>query len=63
MAEIVIHTVVALQCVGEASLAQPLYALLTDPSSMKVSIHRYVILSIGQNDNDNDNIKVLLLKW
>ena len=65
-----IHTVVALQCVGEASLAQPLYALLTDPSSMKVSIHRYVILrkseiflSIGQNDNDNDNIKVLLLKW
>ena len=63
MTEIVIHTVVALQCVGEASLAQPLYALLTDPSTMKVSIHRYVILrkseiflSIGQNDNDNDNI-------
>ena len=70
MTEIVIHTVVALQCVGEASLAQPLYALLTDPSSMNVSIHRYVILrkseiflSIGQNDNDNDNIKDLLLKW
>ena len=44
LAEIVIHTVVGLQCVGAASLAQPLYALLTDPSTMKVSIHRYVIL-------------------
>ncbi|RMX46188.1 hypothetical protein pdam_00007847 [Pocillopora damicornis] len=36
-AEIVIHTVAALQCVGAASLAQPLYALLTDPSTMKNS--------------------------
>ena len=44
MAEIVIHTVAALQCVGAASLAQPLYALLTDPSTMKVDIQRYVIL-------------------
>ena len=44
MAEIVIHTVAALQYVGAASLAQPLYTLLTDPSTMKVNIQRYVIL-------------------
>nr|XP_058970756.1 E3 ubiquitin-protein ligase rnf213-alpha-like [Pocillopora verrucosa] len=37
LAEIVIHTVVALHCVGAASLAQPLYALMTDPSTMKNS--------------------------
>ncbi|XP_022806308.1 E3 ubiquitin-protein ligase rnf213-alpha-like [Stylophora pistillata] len=37
LAEIVIHTVVALQCTGAASLAQPLYALMTDPSIMKNS--------------------------
>ena len=44
LAEIVIHTVAALQCVGAASLAQPLSTLLTDPSTMKVNIQRYVIL-------------------
>ena len=60
LAEIVIHTVVALQCVGAASLAQPLYALMTDPSTMEVSRHRYVILKknvlcIGQNNYDKDN--------
>ena len=44
MAEIVIHTVVALHCVGAASLAQPLYALMTAPSTMKVNIHGHVIL-------------------
>ena len=43
LTEIVIHTVVALHCVGAASLAQPLYALMTDPSTMKVNIHRHVI--------------------
>lgn len=38
LAEIVIHTAVTLQCVGPGSLAQPLYALMTDPSTMNVSI-------------------------
>ena len=38
LAEIVIHTSVALQCVGSGSLAQPLYALMTSPSTMKVRI-------------------------
>ena len=38
LAEIVIHTSAALQCVGSGSLAQPLYALMTDPSTMKVSV-------------------------
>ena len=38
LAEIVIHTSVALQCVGSGSLAQPLYALMMDPSTMKVYI-------------------------
>lgn len=38
LAEIVIHTAVALQCVGSGSLAQPLYALMTDPSTMNVCI-------------------------
>ncbi|PFX19443.1 E3 ubiquitin-protein ligase RNF213 [Stylophora pistillata] len=37
LAEIVIHTVVALQCTGAESLAQPLYSLMTDPSIMKNS--------------------------
>ena len=36
LAEIVIHTSVALQCVGPGSLAEPLYALMVDPSKMKV---------------------------
>ena len=36
LAEIVIHTSVALQCIGSGSLAQPLYALMTDPSTMTV---------------------------
>ena len=44
LTEIVIHTVVALHCVGATSLAQPLYALMTDPSTMKVNIHEHVIL-------------------
>ena len=44
LAEIVIHTVVALHCVGAASLAQPLYAVMTAPSTMKVNIHGHVIL-------------------
>ena len=38
LAEIVIHTSAALQCVGSGSLAQPLYTLMTDPSAMKVSV-------------------------
>ena len=36
LAEIVIHTSVALQCVAPGSLAEPLYALMVDPSKMKV---------------------------
>ena len=36
LAEIVIHTAVALQCVGSGSLAQPLCALMSDPSTMNV---------------------------
>ena len=38
LAEIVIHTSAALQCVGSGSLAEPLYALMTDPSTMTVCI-------------------------
>ncbi|XP_022803330.1 E3 ubiquitin-protein ligase rnf213-alpha-like isoform X2 [Stylophora pistillata] len=37
LAEIVIHTAVALQCVGSGSLAQPLYTLMTDPTTMNNS--------------------------
>ncbi|XP_022801884.1 E3 ubiquitin-protein ligase rnf213-alpha-like, partial [Stylophora pistillata] len=37
LAEIVIHTAVALQCVGSGSLAQPLFALMSDPSTMNNS--------------------------
>jgi len=36
LAEIAIHTSVALQCVGAGSLAEPLYALMTDPTTMMV---------------------------
>ena len=36
LAEIVIHTSVALQCVGPGSLAEPLYVLMADPSKMEV---------------------------
>ena len=39
LAEIVIHTSAALQCVGSRSLAEPLYALMTDPSKMTVCIY------------------------
>ena len=38
LAEIVIHTSAALQCVGSGSLAQPLYTLMTNPSTMQVSV-------------------------
>ena len=38
LAEIVIHTSAALHCVGSGSLAQPLYTLLTKPSTMQVSV-------------------------
>jgi len=38
LAEIVIHMSAALQCVGSGSLAQPLYTLLTNPSTMQVSV-------------------------
>jgi len=34
LAEIVIHTSIALQCIGSGSLTGPLYILMTDPSSM-----------------------------
>ncbi|XP_067057901.1 E3 ubiquitin-protein ligase rnf213-alpha-like isoform X3 [Acropora muricata] len=34
LAEIVIHTSIALQCIGSGSLTGPLYMLMTDPSSM-----------------------------
>ena len=36
LAEIAIHTSVALQGVGAGSLAQPLYALMTDPTTTMV---------------------------
>ena len=39
LAEIVIHTSVALQCIGPGSLAEPLYSLMADPSTMKVFFH------------------------
>ena len=42
LAEIVIHTAAALQCVGPGSLAQPLYTLMTDPSTMKVQVINYI---------------------
>ena len=38
LAEIAMHTAVALQCVGARTLAQPLYALVTDQSTMNVCI-------------------------
>ena len=38
LAEIVIHTSAALQCVGSGSLAQPLYSLMAKPSTMKVQV-------------------------
>ena len=38
LAEIVIHTSAALQCIGSGSLVQPLYTLMTDPSTMKASV-------------------------
>lgn len=38
LAEIVIHASAALQCVGSGSLAQPLYTLMTSPSTMKVRV-------------------------
>ena len=41
LAEIAIHTSVALQSVGSGSLAEPLYALMTNPSTMKVFINKY----------------------
>ena len=42
LAEIVIHTSVALQCVGPGSLAEPLYTLMADPSKMKVFFYRSI---------------------
>ena len=48
LAEIVIHTSVALQCVGPGTLAEPLYALMVDPSKMKVFFYRR-IFSVARN--------------
>ena len=46
LAEIVIHTSVALQCVGPGSLADPLYALMADPSKMTVFVSSYNVLGL-----------------
>ena len=57
-----IHTVVALHCVGAASLAQPLYALMTAPSIMRVRLHRCYpkkkgnVGSIGDDDNNLSSV-------
>ena len=53
LAEIVIHTSVALQCVGSGSLAQPLYALMTNPSTMKVNLAQLINALIPANLYDS----------
>ena len=47
LAEIVIHTSVALQCVGSGSLAQPLCILMANPSAMTVFI--YILMVFNQS--------------
>ncbi|KAJ7339378.1 hypothetical protein OS493_005772 [Desmophyllum pertusum] len=54
LAEIVIHTSVALQCVGSGSLAQPLCALMMDPLTMKNSF-----LPTMPEDNFQECINVI----
>ncbi|KAJ7339392.1 hypothetical protein OS493_005787 [Desmophyllum pertusum] len=54
LAEIVIHTSVALQCVGSGSLAQPLYALMMHPLTMKNSF-----LPTMPEDNFQECINVI----
>ncbi|XP_022796393.1 E3 ubiquitin-protein ligase rnf213-alpha-like isoform X3 [Stylophora pistillata] len=54
LAEIVIHTAVALQCVGTGSLAEPLFVLMTDPSTMNNSF-----LPTMPEDNFHECIKAI----
>ncbi|XP_068759451.1 E3 ubiquitin-protein ligase rnf213-alpha-like isoform X4 [Montipora capricornis] len=54
LAEIVIHTSIALQCIGSGSLTGPLYVLMTDPSSMANSY-----LPTMPDDSFLDCIKVI----
>ncbi|KAK2553290.1 E3 ubiquitin-protein ligase rnf213-alpha [Acropora cervicornis] len=54
LAEIVIHTSIALHCIGSGSLTGPLYILMTDPSSMANSY-----LPTIPEDNFLDCIKVI----
>lgn len=49
LAEIVIHTSLALQCVGPGSLAEPLYVLMADPSKMKVAFFYRTIVWVARN--------------